>query len=94
MLKNAFLLFIFAAVILVAFLPTFSRLQDVKQKDLEYQARIAELEAENAKLQNERRKLEEDPVYLEKVAREKMGLIREGEVVYKLMPVSDEQSGE
>ena len=88
MLKNAFLLFIFAFVVLISFLPTFSRLQDVKQKDLEYKERIAALENEHARLQEERRKLETDPVYLEKVAREKMGLIREGEVVYKLMPVN------
>jgi cell division protein FtsB len=32
----------------------------------------------------EKRLLEEDPAYLEKVGREKMGLIRKGEVVYKI----------
>jgi len=86
MLKNAILLFVFALVILMIFLPTFTRMQDVKQKDLEYQTRISELEQENIYLKEERRLLEEDPVYLEKVAREKMGLIRAGEVVYKLPP--------
>jgi cell division protein FtsB len=35
--------------------------------------------------------LEEDPVYLEKVAREKMGLIKKGEVVYQLVPAESEQ---
>ncbi len=30
------------------------------------------------------------PYYLEKVAREKMGLIKEGEVVYKITPVEEE----
>ena len=86
MLKNAILLFVFALLILMIFLPTFARMQDVKQKDLEYQTRISDLEQENIQLKEERRLLEEDPVYLERVAREKMGLIRAGEVVYKLPP--------
>lgn len=88
MLKNAFLLFVFAFLILIMFLPTYTKVQDVKQKDLEYQNRIQELENERAQLKREKRLLEDDPVYLEKVAREKMGLIREGEVVYKIMPAN------
>lgn len=82
MLKNAFILFAVAFVILLIFLPLFSRVQDVKQKDLNYKLQIAELEEEKKRLEKEKRLLEEDPVYLEKVAREKMGLIREGEAVY------------
>ena len=87
MLKNAFLLFGIAFLILVIFLPSFSKVQDIKQRDREYQSRIEDLEAENKRLKEEKRLLEEDPVYLEKVAREKMGLIKEGEVVYKITPV-------
>ena len=86
MLKNAILLFIFALAILMIFMPTFTRMQDSKQKDLEYQVRINSLERESVWLKEERRLLEEDPVYLEKVAREKMGLIRKGEVIYQLTP--------
>lgn len=86
MLKNAILLFVFAFVILLVFLPTFSRMQDLDQKNLDYQVKISSLEQENIQLKEERKLLEEDPAYLEKVAREKMGLIRAGEVVYKLTP--------
>jgi len=91
MLKNAFLLFAVAFMILIVFLPSFTKWQDVKQKDLEYQARIAELEQEKAKLEEERKRLEGDPDYLERVAREKMGLIREGEVVYQLTPEGEKE---
>jgi cell division protein FtsB len=91
MLKNAILLFAFAFAILLMFLPTFTRMQDLKQKDLEYQAKINGLQQENVRLKEERRLLEEDPVYLEKVAREKMGLIKKGEVVYQLVPAESEQ---
>jgi len=93
MIKNAFILFAGAFLILIVFLPTFSRMQDIREKDMKYQQRIAELEAENEQLLEEKRKLEDDPAYLEKVAREKMGLIREGEVVYQLKPAVDEEVG-
>ena len=52
----------------------------------DYEQRIRELMEENQVLAEEKRLLLEDPVYLEKVAREKMGLIREGEVIYKIEP--------
>ena len=67
-------------------MPTFAKMQDFNRKDLDYQLQISELELENIRLKEERRQLEEDPVYLEKVAREKMGLIRAGEIIYKLPP--------
>ena len=84
MLKNAFLLFAVAFVVLAVFLPSFTRMQDVKQRDLDYQARIEKLTKEKIKLTEEKRLLAEDPDYLEKVAREKMGLIRGDEVIYHL----------
>ena len=59
MIKNAFILFAFAFAVLLIFLPTFSRMQDVKQKDQEYQKRIADLTIENQELLEEKRKLEE-----------------------------------
>ena len=90
MLKNAFILFAVAFAVLLIFLPAFSKWQDQKQKDREYQAKIEALEDEHQKLLEEKRLLEEDPDYLEKVAREKMGLIREGEVIYHLTPANAE----
>ena len=84
MLKNAFILFAVAIVVLLVFLPTFSRWQDVKQRDLEDEKKIQALKEERVRLAEEKQLLEEDPAYLEKVAREKMGLIREGEVIYHL----------
>ena len=88
-MKNAFILFAVAFAVLIIFLPSFSKWQDVKQKDREYQAKIRALEEEHAKLLEEKQLLEEDPDYLEKVAREKMGLIREGEVIYHITPAEE-----
>ncbi len=86
MLKNALWLFAFATLVLMIFLPSFTLVQDQRQKNREYARRIAELEAKNSELRRERQLLENEPVYLEKVGRERMGLVREGEMIYRLMP--------
>lgn len=91
MLKNAIWLFITATVVLSVFLPSFTKMQDITQRNSNYQEEIQALKVENAKLREEKQLLEEDPVYLEKVAREKMGLARDGEVVYRLTPANKER---
>ena len=79
-------MFIFTVVILGLFLPSYSKMQDLKQKNEDFARRITELERKTVRLGNEKNLLETDPEYLEKVGREKMGLIREGEKVYKIVP--------
>ncbi len=86
MFRNPFWLLVLTFLTLFIFIPSYARLQDLKQKNLGYQRKITELTKINAQLIEERRLLEHDPVYIEKVAREKMGLVREGEVVYKIEP--------
>jgi len=90
MLKNAIWLFVLTIIVLVIFLPSYSQLQDLKLKNSDFAQEIEHLTQENARLKEERRRLEEDPVYLEKVAREKMGLVREGEVIYRITPANQE----
>ncbi len=86
MIKNALWIFVFAIGMLVVFLPSYTTMQDLQQRNHEYEQQIAYLKAKQIKLIEEKRLLLEDPVYLEKVAREKMGLIKEGEVIYKITP--------
>ena len=88
MIKSAVGLFILTIIVLIIFLPSYTKMQDLKQKNLDYKRQIEQLQQKSAELREEKRLLETDPVYLEKVAREKMGLIREGEVVYKIIPVT------
>ncbi|MBF0483378.1 MAG: septum formation initiator family protein [Candidatus Omnitrophica bacterium] len=83
-MKNAFTLFITTLFILIVFLPSYKKIQDQKKQIAEYQQQIKDLEKDNRDLVNERRKIEGDPVYLEEVAREKMGVAREGEVIYRI----------
>ncbi|MDL1892753.1 septum formation initiator family protein [Sphingobacteriales bacterium CHB3] len=57
------------------------RLQNQKA---ELVAKIQAAEEETKRLQSEAKALEGDPQAVEKVAREKYGMIREGETVYKV----------
>ena len=86
MIKNAIPLFIITIVVVAVYLPSYNKMQDLKQTNKQFAQRILDLEAKNKKLEEERRLLTTDPDYLEKVAREKMGLIRQGEKVYKIVP--------
>jgi len=91
MVKNALSLFIITVIIVVVFLPSYSKMQELKAKNLEFAQRIKALELKNKKLEQEGRFLKNNPEYLEKVAREKMGLIRQGETVYKIVPEDKKQ---
>lgn len=57
------------------------RLQDQK---LELVQKLAEAQADSVRLRAESRALDGDRKAIEKVAREKHGMIREGETVYKV----------
>ena len=92
MLKNALSLFVLSVIILALFLPSYSIMQDLKKKNREYARRITALEEQNKQFALERHLLQTDPDYVEKVGRETMGLIRPGETVYKIIPVSQNSS--
>jgi len=91
MIKNGIWIFIVAFLILVVFLPTFSQKRELNQKNLQLERQIELFEKENVRLREEKRLLIEDPVYLERVAREKMGIVRDGEMVYRLTPEEKEE---
>ena len=67
-------------------------MQELHEKNSAYQKRVTDLEQDNVRLEEERRRLVTDPVYFEKVAREKMGIIRDDEVIYKVLPPGQKRS--
>ena len=73
------LVFLFVGAIL---LPGYSRLERLREQNREYEMRIEHLLANNEELERELRRLEEDPEYIEVKARDKLGIVREGEVIY------------
>ena len=51
---------------------------------------LDDLKRENARLREEMRRLNEDPAAIESLAREELGLVRPGEVVFILKDVKDQ----
>lgn len=85
-MKNGFTIFCSALLILVIFFPAYTLLQEQRCQLQEHEGRIADLEHKNKELREEYQRLMEDPLYLEEVAREKMGVAREGEIILKITP--------
>ena len=59
------------------------RLRLEEQKE-ELQAKIRQAQDEQSQLQQQSKALDSDPKVTEKVAREKYGMIRDGETIYKV----------
>ena len=74
---------IIIVIILGVFLPPFAKYQELRYKNRKLAERIKSLEEESRKLSEEKRRLETDITYIEKKAREKMGVVRKGEIVIK-----------
>lgn len=85
-LKKAFSLFGVAIFLVIIFLPGYTKLQELKDRNKDLETKIKYLNVENSLLQQEIKRIENDPVYQEKIAREKMGVVRKGEVPIKIVP--------
>jgi cell division protein FtsB len=85
-LRKAFWLFGIAVFILVLFLPGYTKLQDLKDRNRDLEDKIRRLRIENTLLQQEVARIESDSTYQEKIAREKMGLVRKGEIPVRIIP--------
>lgn len=86
MFKKAFWLFGVTVFLLVIFLPGYTKLQELRERNRDLAAKIKQLSIDNVLLQQELKRTETDPVYQEKIAREKMGVVRKGEVPVRIVP--------
>ena len=84
--KKAFWLFGSAVLLLIIFLPGYTKLQELRDKNRDLETRIKRLSIENYLLQEELKRIESEPFYQEKIAREKMGVVRKGEIPLKIIP--------
>ncbi len=71
------------AVLVIIFLPSLARYQELRIKNDRLEERINVLGKENKRLEEEKLRLETDITYIEKKAREKLGVVRKGEIVLK-----------
>ncbi|MBL7132153.1 MAG: septum formation initiator family protein [Candidatus Omnitrophica bacterium] len=70
----------------ISLISVFSKYQDLAQKNRELKIEMKQLAAENRALKKRQHKLQNDPVFAESVAREKLKVALEGEVIYKILP--------
>ena len=85
-LRRAFWILGVAVFLLIVFLPGYTKLQELKDKNRDLEAKIKKYRIENSLLQEELRLTKDDPLYQERIAREKMGVVRKGEVPIRIMP--------
>ncbi|MBD3379716.1 MAG: hypothetical protein GF408_04555 [Candidatus Omnitrophica bacterium] len=80
-------LIILSSAVLLAlvavFLPGFSELQEKKEENRQLKQRIDLLEAHNEELKTELFRMKNEPGYLERKAREKLGVIKKDEIIYR-----------
>ena len=83
--KIIFRLFGFLFIFTVIFLPGYSKYQELVQKNKVLEDKIRQIEISNVRFEEEVRQLEGNPTYVEKIARDKLKVTKEGEVVYKMV---------
>jgi len=73
-----------AAVLFLIFLPGLSRYHQLKARQARLDDGIEKLRVGEVGLRNEQDKLQNDPVYIEKVARDKLQVANKGETIVRI----------
>lgn len=91
-MKSQKLFWVFGILILgiIIFLPRYSKLQELKDRNKELEEAISKEKLKKEMLGEELARIKEDTVYQEELIRQRLGVVRPGEVVYKL----EEDSGQ
>ena len=76
---------ILALIIAIIYLPGLSKYLKLKRKDTDLEREVKRLENEIARIQEEEHLLKTDLTRLEEVVREELGLVKPGEIVYKVV---------
>ena len=85
-LRKAFWLFGISVFLLILFFPGYTKLQQLRDKNRELEIKLRKVNVDNALLAQELERIQNDPVYQERIAREKMGVVRKGEIPIKIVP--------
>lgn len=62
-------------------------LRELQDAQAQLEATVVRLELENSRLEEHLRRLEQDDAYLEKVVRERLGWVKDNEMIYRLSGV-------
>ena len=84
LLGFALLAVIILLIISFTFLPKYTTIRELAEENEALSKKIDEVKAEIGTLKEDLEHLKEDPFYLEKVAREQLGAVKDNEVVIKI----------
>jgi cell division protein FtsL len=86
MAKKRIAIFLAVVIVLIfVFFPNFSKYRKLSMECDELRDRIKKLKSDNQRLEEEKYKLEHDIEYIEKRAREKLGVVKKDEIPYKII---------
>ncbi len=77
---------VFTAILLAIFLPPFVKYQELRWKNKKLENQIKTLKEETKKLEAQKIRLQTDITYVERKAREKIGVVKNGEIILKKTP--------
>ncbi len=77
--------YIIIGILLLIFLPGFSKIQELKGRLREAQTKLKETQRHNAALEERIAQLRNDDDSMEMVARERLGVVKRGETVIKII---------
>lgn len=90
-IKKFFWVFVVGIILLIIYLPGYTKIQELRDKNKDLLEKNKRLKAENVLLENELKRLETDQVYQEKILREKMGVVRKNEIPVKIIPAESQE---
>lgn len=86
MVKRLFWFFGILLFLLMLFLPGYTKLQELRDKNRALEKKTRQLAISNRLLEQELKQVQSDPVYQERAVREKLGIVRKGEVPIRIVP--------
>ncbi len=78
-------LYIIIGILLLVFLPGFSKIQELRGRLQEAQVKLEETRRQNAELEARIARLKSDTDSMEMVARERLGVVKKGETLIKII---------
>ena len=85
-LKGGLKTVVFAVILLAVFLPPLVKYQQINYKSRALDRQLKSIKEEIKRLEEEKRRLETDIIYVEKRARDRIGVAKKGEIILKSYP--------
>ncbi|MFA5361753.1 MAG: septum formation initiator family protein [Candidatus Omnitrophota bacterium] len=73
-------------ILIFLFLPGYSKIQELRDRNRDLEQKTKKLKIENALLEQELKRVENDALYQERILRDKMGVVRKNELPVKVIP--------